>query len=135
MQRRLLSAAIALISSAPIAVQAQQSEIEGVISGQFEAFLADDFDTAFEFASPMIKGIFRTPGNFGLMVRQGYPMVWRPADVEFLGLRNEGGRQVQTVMVTDGNGAIHILEYRMVEGDTGWQIDGVSLLKPPAPSA
>ena len=52
--------------------------IESVISKQIEAFRADDFATAFTFASPNIRSMFGTPDNFGVMVRRGYPMVWRP---------------------------------------------------------
>ena len=46
-----------------------------VISDQIAAFQQDDFETAFTYASPMIKGIFGTPERFGQMVREGYPMV------------------------------------------------------------
>ena len=38
----------------------------------------------------MIQGMFGTPARFGLMVRNGYPMVWRPAEVEFLSVEERG---------------------------------------------
>lgn len=108
---------------------AQDSEIEGVISGQIEAFKADDFDQAFTFAAPTIRQIFRTPENFGVMVRRGYPMVWRPADVTFLDLREEGGVFVQTVRIEDADGMIHLLAYAMTETESGWKISGVQILE------
>ena len=41
------------------AADAQEQEIEGVISNQLEAFKADDFEQAFTFAAPNIQGIFQ----------------------------------------------------------------------------
>ncbi len=108
---------------------AQDTEIQGVIGDQIEAFKADDFATAFTYASPSIQGIFRTPENFGRMVSQGYPMVWRPADVKFLDLREQAGSLWQRVMITDGKGAVHLLDYRMLQTENGWKINGVQILK------
>ncbi|GGX59338.1 hypothetical protein GCM10007385_30550 [Tateyamaria omphalii] len=114
---------------------AQGAEIEGVIASQIEAFKADDFTLAFTFAAPSIRGIFRTPENFGRMVTQGYPMVWRPADVTYLDLREEAGTYVQTVRIEDTDGVTHFLAYSMVETGDGWKISGVQLLDAPGVSA
>ena len=110
---------------------ADEAAIQGVISSQIEAFQADDFATAFTFASPMIKDIFRTPENFGRMVRQGYPMVWRPADVQFGELQERNGLLFQRVEVQDGAGSRFALEYQMIETAEGWQINGVQVLRLP----
>ncbi|WP_050929581.1 DUF4864 domain-containing protein [Aestuariivita boseongensis] len=121
-----------LWSAAP-AAQAQGADIEATIGAQLEAFKADDFDQAFTYASPTIQGLFQTPENFGRMVRGGYPMVWRPADVQYLELRETAGFLFQKVMITDADGAIHVLEYQMVELDGAWKINGVRILaNPPA---
>jgi hypothetical protein len=107
--------------------RAQDADIRSVISSQIEAFKADDFETAFGFASPGIKRMFGTPDRFGQMVRSGYPMVWRPAEVRFGALETRGGRQVQPVLVTDASGAVYVLDYEMIEMADGWRIDGVTL--------
>ena len=117
------------------AAHAQSTEIEANISAQIEAFKADDFAAAFEFASPNIQEVFRSPENFGTMVRNGYPMVWRPADVRFLELREIGGLLWQKVMITDQAGGVHILDYQMVNLETGWKINGVQILEAPGASA
>ncbi len=105
--------------------------IEGTIQSQIDAFLADDFATAFTFASPNIQGLFGSSDRFGTMVRNGYPMVWRPEDVQFLELRELQGRLWQKIMVRDQAGKFHVLDYQMIETDAGWRINGVQLL--PAP--
>ncbi|WP_424832469.1 DUF4864 domain-containing protein [Ruegeria sp.] len=132
--RRLLlavSLSVGLVSGA----FAQNAEIEANIAAQIQAFKADDFVTAFTFASPNIQRLFQTPENFGDMVRRGYPMVWRPADVRFLELREISGALWQKVMITDGGGRIHILDYQMVQQENGWKINGVQLLGNSDPSA
>jgi hypothetical protein len=53
--------------------------------------------------------------------------VWRPGDLRFSELREEGGRTVQSVLVTDQTGALYLLEYDMVSGPAGWQINGVTI--------
>lgn len=116
-------------------VLAQGTEIEGVIGSQIEAFKMDDFAQAFTYAAPNIQGIFGTPENFGRMVTQGYPMVWRPADVTYLDLRQEGGRYVQTVRIEDAQGAVHFLAYAMIETADGWKIGGVQILEAPGVNA
>lgn len=115
-------------------VQAQDDRIPGIeatIQNQIDAFLADDFDTAFSFASPMIKSLFGSSERFGQMVRNGFPMVWRPRDVSFLALRRQGPFLFQRVLVRDANGTPHALEYHMIEAADGWLINGVELLAAP----
>jgi hypothetical protein len=132
MRRILLSVVVAMtIGFAALSAQAQLARdpaIEATIQNQFDAFLRDDVGTAFSFASPNIKGLFGTPENFGTMVRNGYPMVWRPADVQYLELRDVAGQLWQRVMVTDQAGRTHVLDYQMIQTPEGWQINGVQIL-------
>ena len=121
--------AVAALVAAPSV--AQDAAIEGVIGAQIDAFQADDYDTAFGYASPMIQGMFQTPENFGLMVREGYPMVHRPDFVQYLNLEDAGDVQRQSVMIRDMSGALHFLQYDMVDGPDGWKINGVRMMTPP----
>lgn len=130
-----LIAALLISLCLALPASAQNKEIEAVIGSQIEAFLADDFVTAFTFASPTIRDIFRTPENFGAMVRGGYPMVWRPSEVTFLELHEKDGALWQMVQITDAAGAVHYLDYQMVSLENGWKINAVQLLKAPGLSA
>ncbi|WP_333712597.1 DUF4864 domain-containing protein [Yoonia sp.] len=121
--------------SVTAAVAQDSGAIEGVIGSQLDAFNDRDIDGAWQYASPNIKRLFGNPGNFGMMVQQGYPMVWDNADVSFLELRDINGFLWQKVMVRDKNGNLHILDYQMVETSEGWQINGVQLLPAPDLSA
>lgn len=130
---RLPAFFLALFLSFP--AMAEEGPIRQTIQNQLDAFSQDDFATAFTYASPSIKSMFGTAENFGLMVRQGYPMVHRPADVQMLDLHEEGGRLWQRVMITDQNGQRHVLDYQMIETADGWQINGVRILPSPGVGA
>jgi hypothetical protein len=136
--RRLCLALLATLAlAAPLRAQeAAAPAIRDVIQGQIDAFLADDVERAFSYASPGIQGVFRTPENFGRMVRQGYPMVWRPDELRFLELEERGGVLHQRVLIEDGEGVRHLLDYRMEpDGAGGWVIDGVRILEAPEVAA
>ena len=129
MRRTVLS--LIVIAFTAFAAPAQETPVPAIqttIQNQFDAFLQGDVATAFTFASPTIKGMFGSAERFGQMVQQGYPMVWRPADVKYLDLRNVAGNLWQRVMVTDQSGAVHMLDYQMIQTPDGWQINGVQLL-------
>ena len=112
-------------------VLAPNPEIEATIQSQFDAFVARDVEGAFQFASPGIRRMFQTPGNFGRMVQQGFPMVWDPGQVAFIDLQSLGSVIVQRVEVIDLAGTAHYLGYSMVETEDGWVINGVQILRAP----
>jgi len=127
--RMRMAAALALVLAAlGVGPTAAQDDPRAVIGAQIEAFRADDFASAFEHASPGIRQMFRTPENFGAMVRQGYPMVWRPAEVRYGAAETRGAAVLQRVIVTDGAGRVHVLEYRMEQAGDTWKIAGVRIL-------
>lgn len=110
---------------------AQDLSVEDIISLQLEAFNARDVDAAWQFASPMIQGIFRSPDNFGRMVQNGYPMVWDNSDVRFLEQQERGEGVRQQVLIKGPDGALYVLDYQMIRTGNEWQINGVQVL--PAP--
>ncbi|MEM1076714.1 MAG: DUF4864 domain-containing protein [Pseudomonadota bacterium] len=126
MRAALVGAALWILAAG--AASADPKAMQSVIDQQLEAFQADDFSKAMEFASPVLQRYFRTPENFGRMVTQGYPMVWRPGDVRYLENRIEDGVHWQRVMITDRKGQTHVLDYRMTETADGWKINGVMIL-------
>lgn len=133
MRRLAFGLLTALALSLPTVAQADP--VQDTILNQIDAFKADDFATAFTFASPSIKSIFMTAENFGMMVKNGYPMVASPGTVRMLEQREISGSLWQKVMITDQGGRTHILDYQMIETPEGWQINGVQLLPEPGVGA
>ncbi|MBI1171672.1 DUF4864 domain-containing protein [bacterium] len=121
-----LTLAFALLA---LPAAAQEEPIQDTIRAQIEAFKADDFARAFTYASPTIHQIFMTSDNFGKMVREGYPMVWHPAEVDMMELRTVAGALWQRVRVTDLKGQSFLLDYQMVQGPNGWLINAVQMQK------
>lgn len=126
-KRTVLIAALLAATGA----QAQDLSIEDVIANQLQAFNDRDIAEAWQYASPMIQGMFQTPENFGAMVQNGYPMVWDNSNVRFLDQEDFGNRTRQEVLIEGPDGAFYILDYQMVETPDGWQINGVQVI--PAP--
>lgn len=125
-------AALAVVLVTPIMAVGQTAEaIEAVIGDQLEAFNDRDLPRAFSHASPMIKGLFGNPDNFGTMVSRGYPMVWDNREVRFLDMTETDGVPFQRVLLRGPKGNLHVMLYKMIETPKGWQIDGVELLRTP----
>ena len=111
--------------------QAPSAAIEAVIADQIADFQRDDFAEAFEHASPGIQGKFGGPERFGMMVRQGYPMIWRPSHWEWRGLERRDRGWVQTVLFVDRQGRSFEADYVMEQVDGVWRIDGVLMRRLP----
>lgn len=125
---RFLTTAFAILFLA-LPLRAQEQDIQSVINDQIAAFRADDFETAFTYASPSIRMMFQTPERFGQMVRDGYPMVHRPHSYVFEDLRDAGSSKLQNVLIEGQDGYYYIAEYDMVLTGQGWKIRGVRIFK------
>ena len=135
MKHLLLVLTILIAQALPAQAQsADEAAIQSVISDQISAFQVDDFAAAFDFASPSIRQIFGTSDQFGQMVITGYPMVHRPAKVDFVELRNVDGSLWQLVMVLDQRGGEHLLGYQMLRVMEQWKINAVRKFTLPPPS-
>jgi len=96
---------------------------QAVIQAQLNAFAADDAKRAFFYAAPSIRTQFGTADNFLLMVRQGYPMVYRPANVSFAKPEMISGKLVQTVQFSDLEGGEWVATYHLErQRNKAWRI-------------
>ena len=118
-----------------VPVKAQQQGIEVAISDQINVILKDDFSTAYSFAAPNIKQMFGNLELFGLMVRNGYPMIHRPSHFRFTSTKKAAGVFYQNVLIQDHAGQFFIAEYGMVQLESGWKIQSVRVFKRPAAGA
>ncbi|RED11975.1 DUF4864 domain-containing protein [Pontivivens insulae] len=124
----ILRAIVLLTLMWPVQATADEAAAREVIQSQLDAFQRDDFEEAFTYASPTIKGLFGTPDRFGQMVMNGYPMIWRPSASRFGVGEPDGDAWIQRVIFEDLRGRTHVAEYTLIETDEGWQINGVTLL-------
>jgi hypothetical protein len=119
----LASAAVAPLHAAQEVSAADAKAVRGVIEAQLAAFAADDADKAFSYAAPGIRAMFVTAERFLAMVRQGYPVVYRPASVTFLKPEWIDRKLIQRVQMTDGAGAPWMVVYELErQADRSWRI-------------
>ena len=107
----------------------EQTDIQNTISNQLEAFASDDFTEAFTHASPGIKDIFGSVDNFSRMVKNGYPMVWRYNNFQFLKLEETPQGYSQIVRITDRKDQLFLLKYFMENISGIWKISGVAIIE------
>jgi hypothetical protein len=114
---------------------ADRSAIQSLITGQIQAFRADDSQGAWAYASPTIQGLFQTPDNFMAMVRNGYQPVYRPRSVTFGELMATPSGPVQKVYLTGPDGKGYVAVYDMQrQADGTWKINGCQIVVDDAPS-
>lgn len=120
-----LAASIALPAAAEPVSTGDTKAVRGVVAAQLAAFAADDAKRAFSYAAPAIREMFGTPERFVAMVRAGYPVVYRPANINFLQPVWVDGQLVQGVHLTDGDGTLWLALYRLErQPDKSWRISG-----------
>jgi len=120
-----LAAVIALPAAAEPVSTSDTKAVRGVVEAQLAAFAADDAKRAFSYAAPAIREMFGTPERFVAMVRAGYPVVYRPATINFLVPVWLDGKLVQGVHLTDADGTLWLAIYRLErQPDKSWRISG-----------
>jgi hypothetical protein len=119
---------VAAASSAAEVSAEDAAAIRAVISEQLDAFARDDGPRAFSLATAGIRAQFGTPEVFMEMVKNEYPVVYRPKSVRFEPPEAVEGEVVQPVRMTDAAGRQWLAIYPMRrEADGRWRTNGCLL--------
>ncbi len=128
-----LPAAISLFLAVfPAAVWAGEpvDTAQNVIQSQITAFLNDDANAAYAFASPAIRGKFPTEDAFFDMVKKGYAPVYRPGNFAFGRSKVVGGTVVQEVLISGPDGKDWTALYQLLkQPDGSYKINGVHIVR------
>jgi hypothetical protein len=130
MNRRLLMLSAFMALATPLHAAndvpvADAKAVRMLIEAQLAAFASDDANRAFSFAAPAIQAMFVDPDRFLAMVRQSYPVVYRPAAVSFLQPEWIEGKLIQRVQMADSAGAPWLVVYELErQADHSWRIAG-----------
>ena len=140
--RRWLLAVLAVASvvasdaSAADLDEADRAAIQRVIEDQIAAFSRDDGEAAFAFAAPNIRAKFGNAEAFMAMVRAAYEPVYRPRQVDFVGIDETEALPVQEVRFEGPDGKAYLARYPMQrQPDGDWLIAGCYLFSVPGDSA
>lgn len=102
---------------------ADEKSVRTVIENQLAAFAKDDANKAFSFAAPNVRQAVGSPAAFMTMVREGYPVVYRPASVAFLKPEGKNDEAVQRVQMLDAAGDSWLAVYSLQrQKNKSWQI-------------
>ena len=100
-------------------------EVRFTISSQIDAFKENDVKKAYTFAAPNIQAQFPNPDIFGLMVRNGYPVIWNPKNYKFTSFKDLGNRCIQQVLFQSYDGSLETYDYLLEKDGNLWKIAGV----------
>ena len=116
-------------AAGPVVPDKSTKEIQLVVRAQLNAFAADDGKRAFSLAASNIQKMFGSSDRFLQMVRDSYPVVYRPASVIFLAPSLDGKTVIQPVAMTDDQGGSWIAVYRLAkQKNKPWLIAGCVLM-------
>lgn len=111
--------------------------VQQVISGQLEAFKADNGPLAYSYAAPIVTKVFPTVDIFMKMVKNGYQAVYTNSKYKFGEIITDTlGRPAQHVTITAGDGKRYEAIYAMeMQPDGSWKIAGVQMVEIPGVNA
>ncbi|WP_332814516.1 DUF4864 domain-containing protein [Ramlibacter sp.] len=130
--RILLMAALALAAfglhlraTAETLSEPEAQKVREVIVAQLSALAVDDADKAFETATPEVRAAIGSSNRFLAMVRGAYPMVYRPASVNFHKPEQEDGGVLQLVEIKDDDDKSWLALFALEQQpDRSWRISG-----------
>jgi hypothetical protein len=115
--------------------EAEARAVRAVVQSQLDAMAADDAERAFSYATPGIRSQFGNAQRFMAMVRQGYPMVIRPASVAYFRPEAVEAGVVQVVGLRDAAGQAWLVAYQLErQPDASWRVSGCVVQPDPGPS-
>ena len=126
--RVLVASAWVLALAAPVQAAplspADELSVRATVQGQLAAFAADDAPRAFSYAAPNVREAMGTAAGFLAMVREAYPVVYRPASVAFLKPDDKDVQVFQRVQMVDAAGEAWLAVYTLQRNGKGWLITG-----------
>ena len=125
---------VLLQALAPLHAQLLSSKDEkavlAVVQSQLAAFAKDDGDKAFSYATPELRKSFGSSKAFMAMVKNGYPVVYRPASVVFLKPESSDADAIQRVQMQDSSGGAWLAVYSLQrQKDKSWRISGCVVIE------
>ena len=121
----------ALIPAHAEALSAKDEKaVQTVVQNQLAAFAKDDADKAFSYAAPELRKTIGSSAAFIAMVKNSYPVVYRPASVAFLKAEGSGDGVVQKVQMLDASGTSYLAVYSLQrQKDKTWRISGCAVVE------
>lgn len=107
----------------------QEKEIQSVIRQQLDAFNFNDFEEAYRLASKQTQDQ-SSLDQYEEMVRTNYPQITKSIRASFGEIRfiPDPTHAVVQVEITGFNHKKVTAEYRMIQENDGWKVDGITMI-------
>ncbi|MEY9197250.1 DUF4864 domain-containing protein [Sinorhizobium sp. CCBAU 05631] len=103
---------------------------KSVIRAQIQAFIEDDAEAAYSFASPGIRAKFPDQAVFFEMVKKSYQHLYRPGNFAFGRSKRVGDEVIQEVLISGADGKDWTAIYELVpQPDGSYKINGVMMVQ------
>ena len=107
-----------------------EKAVQTVVQSQLAAFESDDATKAFSYAAPELRKAIGSPAAFMALVKNSYPVVYRPASVTFLKAEGAGNEAVLKVQMMDASGTSYLAVYSLQrQKDKNWRISGCTVVE------
>ena len=106
-------------------------EAQQLIEKQIQAFLHNDAEAAYSFASPGIKAMFPDKDAFFAMVKKSYQPVYHPGNYAFGRSKSDNDDAIlyQEVLITGADGQDWSAIYQLArQPDGSYKINGVQIV-------
>ncbi len=107
----------------------QEKEIQSVIRQQLDAFNFNDFEEAYRLASKQTQDQ-SSLDQYEEMVRTNYPQITKSIRASFGEIRftPDPTHAIVQVEITGFNHKKVTAEYRMIQENDGWKVDGITII-------
>ena len=94
------------------------------------SLIGNRHEKAFSYAAPELRKSIGSSAAFMAMVKNSYPVVYRPASVVFLKAEGSGDDVVQKVQMLDASGTSYLAVYSLQrQKDKTWRISGCAVVE------
>lgn len=127
---RVMAMALCLALAGAAFADEPVDSAQSAIRAQMKAFLEDDAEAAYSFASPEIRAKFPDKLAFLEMVKRNYRHLYRPGHFAFGRSKVVGDDVIQEVLVSGSDGKDWTALYSLVRGpDGGYTVNGVIMVQ------
>ena len=118
---------ISSLAKSEIAYEKESNETRFIIESQIQAFLDENAELAYSYASPLIKMKFSNPLEFMYMVKSYYEPVYNPKQFQFIDAKYYEGAIYHQLQVISQQNETFLATYSLIQDEGKWKISGCAV--------
>ena len=118
---------ISSLAKSEISYEKEFNETRFIIESQIQAFLDENAELAYSYASPLIKMKFSNPLEFMYMVKSYYEPVYNPKQFQFIDAKYYEGAIYHQLQVISQQNKSFLATYSLIQDEGKWKISGCAV--------